>query len=73
LKRLFDNGFDYVKIAKEGGGGLSANLVGNVRDEEVYDYFEGFYPDQVNEFCFFDCGFGMMLTSFFSFSFFVFL
>jgi len=50
LKRLFDNGFDYVKIAKEGGGGLSANLVGNVRDEEVYDYFEGFYPDQVNEY-----------------------
>ena len=53
LKRLFENGFDYVKIAKEGGSGFSANLVGNVRDEEVCDYFEGFYPDQVKESCFF--------------------
>lgn len=45
LRRLFENGFDFVGVAKEGGG--SASLVGNVRDEEVVAYFEGFYPDKV--------------------------
>ena len=44
LRKLFENGLDHVKVAREGGGsgGLSS-----VRDEEVMSFFEGFYPDKV--------------------------
>jgi len=63
LRKLFENGFDYVKIVKEGGG-FSASLVGNVRDEEVVDYFEGFYPDQVKELFFLYCVRVMLILSF---------
>lgn len=44
LRKLFENGFDYVRVAREGvgSGGLSS-----VRDEEVVVFFEGFYPDKV--------------------------
>jgi len=72
LRRLFENGFDYVKVVKEGGG-FSASLVGNVRDEEVIDYFEGFYPDQVKELFFLYCVRVMLILSFFFIWFFFFL
>jgi hypothetical protein len=52
LRRVFENGFEYVRVAKEGGGSgggsySSNRWVGSVRDEEVVSYFEGFYVDKV--------------------------
>lgn len=47
LRKLFENGFDYVKIVREGGGGGGLS---SVRDEEVVTFFEGFYPDKVRLF-----------------------
>jgi hypothetical protein len=56
LRKLFENGFDYVKVAKEGGGsggGGSMGVLGSVRDDEVMLYFDGFYPDKVRFFSLF--------------------
>lgn len=44
LRKLLENGFDYVRVAREGGGSVGLS---SVRDEEVIVFFEGFYPDKV--------------------------
>jgi hypothetical protein len=58
LRKLFENGFDYVKIVREGGGGGGLS---SVRDEEVIVFFEGFYPDKVR-FSFRERTFSLLLT-----------